>query len=87
MAKYLGLWYGGSNYAAPNGHDPRDCEHFDSIASAARTLQDRIDNYDRRTPCVDDDTSEMHLYKGDEYHEDGPDVVLTIGPRGGIKRG
>lgn len=29
----------------------------------------------------------MHLYKGGEYHENGPDVILTIGRRGGIKRG
>jgi hypothetical protein len=85
MAKYLGLWYGGSSYAAPNGHDPRDCEYFASLKEAGRTLQRRADNDDRYTPCVDD-TSEMHLYRGGEYHENGPDMVLTIGPRGGVRR-
>lgn len=80
--KYFGLWYGGSNYASP---DPlRDGEAFDSIAHAGRTLQSREDNDDRRTPCVN--ASEIHLYVGGEYHDNGPDVVLTIGPRGGVRR-
>lgn len=82
-AKYGGLWYGGSSYAAP---DPdRDLEGFDSIQDAARTLRAWEENEDGRTPCVE--SSELHLYRGGAYHENGPDVVLTIGPRGGIRRG
>lgn len=86
MPRYIGLWYGGSNYACPDGHNPRDCEPFESIAEAGRVLRSRVDNDDRSTPCVDEDLCEMHLYRGGEYHENGPDVVLTIGPRGGLRR-
>ena len=78
MDKYIGLWYGGSNYAAP---DPeRDAEGFASIRAAARTLQARED-HDPYRPCVEN--SEIHLYRG-EYSEGGPDYVLTLGPRGGV---
>lgn len=81
MARYIGLWYGGCNYATP---DPqRDGEPFDSVQDAARTLQARIDNDNGRTPCVEGDT-ELHLYRG-EYTENGPDRLLTVGPRGGIR--
>jgi hypothetical protein len=81
--KYLGLWYGGSSYALP---DPdRDGEIFTSVKQAGARLQSLIDNDDRRTPCVDAETAEMHLYAGGAYHEDGPDRVLTIGPKGGIR--
>jgi hypothetical protein len=83
MSKYLGLWYGGSNYAAPDGHNKRDREYFGSIAEARRTLQARED-FDPYYPCVSE--SAMHLYAGGEYHENGPDVVLTLGPRGGVRR-
>lgn len=86
-ARYLGLWYGGSSYAAPDGHDSQDHEFYTSIADAGRTLQARADNDGGDTPCVDDDRCEMHLYRGGEYHENGPDVVLSIGPRGGVRRG
>lgn len=83
MARYLGLWYGGCNYSAP---DPeRDGEYFPSIKSAGETLQARADG-DPYYPCVDDAATEMHLYRGGEYHENGPDVVLTLGRRGGVRR-
>ncbi len=85
--RYLGLWYGGSSYAMPDPHSARDREYFTSIRDAGRILQCRAANVDRRTPCVDESTCEMHLYKGAEYHDNGPDVILTIGPRGGIRRG
>lgn len=81
-AKYFGLWHGGSSYAAP---DPlRDGECFDSIAHAGRTLQSREDNDDGRTPCSEGGSIE--LYAGGEYHDNGPDLILTIGPRGGVRR-
>jgi len=82
MSKYGGLWYGGSNYANP---DPdRDLEPFDSIKAAGRTLQARADG-DPYYPCVSDEQSEIHLYAGGEYHENGPDYVLTLGKRGGVR--
>lgn len=82
MARYIGLWYGGSNYANP---DPeRDGEPFESIAAAGRALQSRAD-FDPFCPCVDREGCEMHIYRG-EYSENGPDVVLTLGPRGGVRR-
>lgn len=85
-ARYLALWYGGSNYAAPDGHNPTHCEYYNSIKSAGKVLQSRSD-FDPYYPCVDETTCEMHLYRGGEYHENGPDVVLTLGKRGGIRRG
>ena len=79
--KCKGLWYGGSSYANP---DPeRDLEVFASLAEAGRVTRARSDNYDGRTPCVDDDLCAMHVYFG-EYTEDGPDRVISIGPRGGL---
>jgi len=84
MSKYLGLWFGGSSYATP---DPeQDGERFDSIRAAGARLQALIDNDDRRTPCVEADQAEMHLYAGGAYHEDGPDLILSIGTRGGVRR-
>lgn len=84
----IGLWYGGSSYAAPNGHDPRDCEQFDSLKDAIATFEARAD-FDPAFPCVDEDTAEMHVYFGSEYHENGPDRVVKFGPRGGtiVERG
>lgn len=81
--KVLALWYGGSNYAAPDGHNPKDCEHFDSIKDAKRSFANRAD-FNPYYPCVDAETCEMHLYFG-PYHEDGPDRVLTLGKRGGVR--
>ena len=79
--KCVALWYGGSNYSAP---DPsQDLERFDSIAAAARTFEARLD--DRHFPCVDEDAAEMHVYFGRTYHDNGPDRIITAGPRGGIK--
>ncbi len=78
---YFALWYGGSSYGAP---DPaRDGETFNSIRQAGRILQAREDG-DPYRPCVEG--SEMHLYAGGVYHENGPDVVPTLGPRGGVRR-
>lgn len=79
----IGLWYGGANYAAPNGHDPRDVESFDSISHARRVFESRAD-HDPYRPCVEDESTEMHVYLGTEYHENGPDRVIRFGPRGGV---
>ena len=82
--KCIGLWYGGSDYAAPNGHDDRDVERFQSLKDAADTFWRRSD-FDPYYPCVDDETTEMHVYFGTEYHENGPDRIIRLGKRGGIK--
>lgn len=83
--RYYGLWYGGSNYSAP---DPdRDLVRFDSLREAGRYLQDREDNSDGRTPCVQD--YELHLYasrrRAEVCTDNGPDRVLSFGPRGGVQ--
>lgn len=42
-------------------------------------------DFDPYYPCVDSEQTEMHVYIGTEYHENGPDRILTIGKRGGVK--
>lgn len=79
----IGLFYGGSNYAAPNGHDEQDIERFDSLKDAKDAFWRRVD-FDPYYPCVDEDTAEMAVYFGTEYHENGPDRVIRLG-RGGVK--
>jgi hypothetical protein len=84
--RYFGLWHGGVNYAAP---DDSDLIRFDSLREAGRFLQDREDNRDGRTPCVE--SSELHLYasrrRAEVCTENGPDRVITMGPRGGVRIG
>lgn len=85
-----GLWYGGSSYAAPDGHDPRDWERFTSIKAAAAVFEARAD-FDPFYPCVDREYhedgggAELHVYLCEEYHEDGPDRIVRFGPRGGVR--
>ena len=81
--KVHGLWYGGSNYSAPDGHDPRDWEAFDSLQEAKDTFWRRAD-HDPFRPCVDEETTELHVYFSPEYHENGPDRIIKFGPRGGV---
>jgi hypothetical protein len=83
--RLFGLWYGGSNYAAPYVED--DTEEFSSLAEAKRVFQSRYDNdWYPATPCVSDE-SEMHLFYGDPRDSDDPcpDIVLCFGPRGGVR--
>ncbi len=87
MSKYLALWYGGSNYAAPDPDRSADREYYGSIAHAGEVLKRRADNADGDTPCADEGGPEMHLYRGGLYDENGPDVILQLGPRGGVRRG
>lgn len=82
--KCLALWYGGSDYSAPDGHDPRDCEQFDSLKAVKRAFESRAD-HDPYRPCVDEETTEFHVYFGREYHENGPDRIVRFGPRGGVR--
>jgi hypothetical protein len=78
--KVCGLWYGGSSYATP---DPtRDLEQFDSLAAAIRVFDSRLS--DRYYPCVEQSETEMHVYIGTDYHENGPDRIIHCGSRGGL---
>lgn len=79
--KCKALWYGGANYAPPNPE--RDLEEFDSLKAAKQAFLNRAD-FDPYYPCVDRELTEMHIYF-DEYSEDGPDLVLFLGPKGGIR--
>lgn len=82
MARCCGLWFGGSSYALP---DPsHDLEQFNSLKDAVSTFESRAD-HDHYYPCVDKDTSEMHVYFGTTYHENGPDRIIRFGPKGGVK--
>lgn len=71
-------WYGGVNYSAPTENDR---EEFPSIRAAGEALWRRSD-YDPYYPCVQD--SEMLLYRAAD--EEYPFAILTVGPRGGIRR-
>ena len=79
--KCIGLWYGGSNYACPDPEN--DAEAFDSLKDAADALWRRAD-FDPFYPCVDEGATEMHVYFR-EYSNDGPDRIIRLGPRGGVR--
>lgn len=95
----FGLWHGGSSYAL--GEIDTDLERFPSLASAQRALQERsesngarsclfryIDRGDTREYCPVVEGSSMLVYLSDprEVREPYPDFLLSIGPRGGIKK-
>lgn len=82
MAKVVALWYGGCNYAAPN--PDRDLERFDSLKAAARAFEARAD-HDPFYPCVEEEQTEMHVYFGTAYHENGPDRLIRFGRRGAVR--
>ncbi|SRR6266581_3216933 len=94
------LWHGGSSYSV--GELERDLETFPSIRVAGWALRTRANNggwmpqgftyADGRTvraltPCADEGC-EVTVYLSDPRgsHDPYPDYILTIGPRGGIKR-
>lgn len=78
-----GLWYGGRSYSCPSIDD---AEEFRSIRAAGWALEAREENAGGDTPCVE--ASEMHLFRADprETGSEYPDMVLRLGPRGGIRR-
>jgi hypothetical protein len=85
------LWYGGASYAAP-GVD--DIEEFSSLADAKEIFRLRCDcgawlGTPLYTPCVDAETTRMHVFHHDPREEAPvdlyPDRVLAMGPRGGIR--
>ena len=78
--KVQALWCGGCNYAAPTQDDIED---FRSLKAAKDAFWTRAENWDRHTPCVEQDQTEMHIFFG-EYAENGPDRIIKYGKRGGI---
>ncbi|GAA2324008.1 hypothetical protein GCM10010149_91680 [Nonomuraea roseoviolacea subsp. roseoviolacea] len=95
MARWFGLWHGGSGYSLAEDHD---LEQFSSLEDAKRKLTERhrrgyrqrsrFDFVHREpaevlTPCVGDDC-EITLYRS----RDGggwPDARVYLGPRGGVR--
>lgn len=76
-------WFGGSNYAAPDMHNPDHAEVFNSLAAAREAFASRLD--DRRFPCLERDDCEAWIFHGaDVVGEEYPDLVLKFGPRGGV---
>lgn len=81
--KVSALWYGGYSFSAPLIIDY--LEIFDSIAEAEQEFIDRYNNISGQYPCVSDNT-EMHIFKGIDIPINEPDLIISIGKRGGIKR-
>jgi len=75
--KIQALWFGGSGYAMPI--IPKDIENFRSIRVAREVFENRL--HDHYYPCVEN--PEMHIYKK-EYSENGPDIILRLGSKGGV---
>ena len=88
MAKVVMVWYGGLNYASP---EEDDGEEFSSLSAARRAFAARADN--PYYPCVEEDPPEDggpegHIYFGtlqDGCPANGPDRILSFGPRGGVR--
>ena len=78
--KVQALWYGGCNYAAPTQDDIED---FRSLKAAKDAFWSRAENCDRRTPCVEQEQTEMHIFFH-EYTENGPDRIIKYSKRGGV---
>jgi len=85
--KCCGLWYGGTSYGNP---DPeKDLEHFSSLKMAKIVFDARTS--DCSYPCVSNQIPdfggpEMAIYWGDDpCVENGPDLILSFGPRGGAR--
>lgn len=85
MAQVFATWHGGYSYSPPS--IPEHVETFASLEAARDAFQARYWNRDGSTPCVDESAS-MALYLADpsDSADPYPDALLTIGPRGGIRR-
>ncbi len=70
----------GSSYAAPS---LEDVEHFGSLQEAKEDFEERYDNLNSRTPCVDE-TAETWISWGVHDFIEYPDMIIKFGPRGGI---
>jgi hypothetical protein len=97
--RVFALWHGGSSYSP--GELANHLESFASLRAAFDALRERAESngifrcafaYVDREPesfyCPVVDGSEMLVYRTDprECADPYPDEVLSIGPRGGIRR-
>ena len=74
------VWHGGPNYAAP--YVPADVETAESVADVVRICQERLDNVDGRTPCVDTHESGALVWRYGRPDEDEyPDEIVEYGRR------
>ncbi|WP_084965912.1 hypothetical protein [Thermoactinospora rubra] len=95
MARWFGLWWGGSGYSRPESND---LEEFASLVEARRKLVERyLHGYWQTTefrfvhreptrvltPCVDTQC-EILLFRSSNA-EVLPELRLSIGPRGGVR--
>ena len=88
--KVYGIFHGGCNYSQTITN--RDVEEFRSIKQARDIFESRVD-FDPYYPCVDE-SAEMLLFfsdpRNDETDDESlidpgyPDMVLSMGPRGGV---
>lgn len=76
-------WWGGCNYAHPMRND---YEEFRSLKNAIANFQSRFT--DTYYPCVSEVDATMLVWKYDPTNERDPypDLEITLGPRGGIRR-
>lgn len=79
--KVTAMWFGGSSYTAPTGED---VEHFGSLQEAKEDFDDRYNNFNGRTPCVDKEDAETWISLGVHDFIEYPDRIIKFGPRGGI---
>ena len=77
--KYTMFWCGGNSYAPPTDNDG---EQFRTLAQCKEEFWHRFDG-DRYYPGVDE-SCWAWIVVGDTQ-ENGPDYVLSIGPRGGVR--
>lgn len=75
------LWFGGSNYALP---EVEDVERFSSLAAACQAFRART--HDPYYPCVCVGSTQMQIFIGTDNPLTYPDYILTIGPRGGVRK-
>lgn len=90
----FGLWHGGPNYGSP--WLDTDLEVFDSIDAARQALRSRDSGWldatyadgrtdSTRTPGVEDSSIALYFHDPREDRDPYPDLMLTFGPRGGVK--
>lgn len=83
------LWYGGPSYSAPY---VADAERFDSLAHCREIMDARYANRGRywpgelETPAVEDDSMAVFYADPRDSADPYPDLMLSRGPRGGIRQ-
>jgi hypothetical protein len=80
--KYTMFWSGGGSYAAPTD---KDGEQFRTLAECKDEFRYRFEDQDPYYPCVDESCWAWIIVGEEPTQENGPDYVLEIGPRGGVR--